>query len=188
MHQTRNFEKRRAVALLLSLAMCFLLLTACGAQDGGAKKDYVLNEDTFFLVMTNMQYYPEQYVGSNIEYDCFTYELQDVNGQSYICGVRKCSAGFGCKCGKDTIIGFILNADGPLPEPRNQSEDSVEKTWVHLKGTMPNAEKTTVTIHAYLPDGTIDPVNTEQIQFLTFDVASCDLIEDYANLKYYVTK
>ncbi len=183
-------QMRRCVALMLSLVMCLLLLTSCGEQDGGSsdKKDYVLNEDTFFLVMTNMQYYPEQYVGSNIEYDCFTYELQDVNGQSYICGVRKCSAGFGCTCGKDTIIGFILNDDEPLPEPRNQSEDSVEKTWVHLKGTLPNAEKTTITIHSYLPDGTIDPEKNEQIQFLTFDVASCELIEDYANLKYYVTK
>lgn len=176
---------KRIVALLLAVALA-LPLSGCGKEEG--EKRYVLNEDTFFLVMTNMQYYPEQYLNADIEFDAFTYALTDVDGRTYTCGVRKCSAGFGCTCGNDTIIGFILNADEELPAPRNQSEDTVEKTWVHLRGTIPSTEKTTVTIHAYLPDGTVDPDNTEQIQFLSFDVASCELIEDYAGLQYYVTK
>lgn len=159
-----------------------LSLFSCGSPG-----EYILNEETFFLVMTNMQYYPEQYVGANIEFDCFTYELEDVNGTSYLCGVRKCSAGYGCTCGKDTIIGFILDSDEELPAPRNQSEDNPDKTWVHLSGTLPSAEKTSITIHSYLPDGTVDPDKTEQILFLVFDVSSCDLIEDYSNLRYYVT-
>lgn len=176
---------RRFLALVLMIGMACVLLTGCQSSKA---QDYVLNEDTFFLVMTNMQYYPEQYLESNIEYDCFTYELEDVDGQTYICGVRKCSAGFGCTCGKDTIIGFILNYDGELPAPRNQSEDTVEKTWVHLNGKLQSTDKTTITIHSYLEDGSIDPDNTEQIQFLVFDVESYELIEDYTNLKYYVTK
>ena len=138
--------------------------------------------------MTNMQYYPEQYLDSKIEYDCFTYELTDVDGNSYTCGVRKCSAGYGCTCGNDTIIGFLLNARQPLPEPRNQSEDTNDKTWVHLTGTMPSADKTTITIHAYLPDGTVDPEKTEDIVFLSLDVDDCQLIEDYSGLAYYVTE
>ena len=170
----------KKIAFLFALISC-LSVCAC------AQKDYVLNEDTFFLVMTNMQYFPESYLESTIEFDCFTYELQDVDGNTYICGVRKCSAGYGCTCGKDTIIGFILRSGESLPEPRNQSEDTNEKTWVHLKGRLQGAEKTTVTIHSYLDDGTVDPDNTEQIQFLVFEVESCELIEDYSNLSYYVT-
>lgn len=171
-------KKPRLISLCLALV---LLLSACG------KKDYALNEDTFFLVMTNMQYYPEQYLDSEIEFDCFTYELRDVDGNSYICGVRKCSSGYGCTCGNDTIIGFLLESDVPLPEPRNQSEDSNDKAWVHLKGTLRSADKTTITIHSYLPDSSVDPDTTEQIVFLIFRVSSCDPIEDYSGLNYYVT-
>lgn len=174
---------KKIIFSVLAFALTFAtMLTAC------AVNEYILTEDTFFLVMTNMQYYPEQYVGKNIEYDCFTYELTDVDGNGYICGVRKCSAEYGCTCGNDTIIGFILNYDGELPEPKNQSTDSSEgKTWVHLKGTMNSAEKTTITIHSYDADGNvIDGVN-EQILFLEFQVESCELI-DGTNLAYYVTK
>ena len=176
---------KRKVALLAMLLACCLALSACAS---GKAKEYVLNEDTFFLVMTNMQYYPQQYVDATIEYDCFTYELQDINGNTYTCGVRKCSAGYGCTCGKDTIIGFILQSDTELPAPRNQSEDSNDKAWVHLKGKLQDAEKVTVPIHAYLQDGSIDPNTTEQIQFLVFNVESCEEIADTANLHYYVTK
>lgn len=172
---------KKYVAATLSLLLCFLMI-GCG------NKGYVLNEDTFFLVMTNMQYYPEQYLNSDIEFDCFTYDLTDVDGNTYTCGVRKCSAGYGCTCGNDTIIGFILESDDELPAPRNQSEDSNDKTWVHLKGSLKNAEKTTVTIHSYLPDGTVDPDKTEEIPFLIFEVSSCETIDDYSNLQYYVTK
>lgn len=173
---------KKAICLLLAVVLC-LSMAACGSP-----KDYVLTEDTFFLVMTNMQYYPEQYIGSNLELDVFTYLLEDVNGQQYLCGVRKCSAEFGCVCGNDTVIGFILNSDEELPAPRNQSENSVEKTWVHLKGQLASAEKQDIEIHSYLPDGSIDPNKTETVSFLHFNVASCDLIEDYQNLQYYVTK
>lgn len=171
--------KKRLLALAAAL---LLLLPGCGGP-----KDYTLDEETFFLVMTNMQYYPEQYLGSKLEFDCFTYELVDVDGSSYLCGVRKCSAGYGCTCGNDTIIGFVLDSDGALPAPKNQSDDSNDKTWVHLTGGLRDAEKETVTIHAYLPDGTVDPDRTEEIQFLVFEVESCELIEDYSGLNYYVT-
>lgn len=170
--------------LLLSLLCVCLLLTGCGEK----KDSYVLDEDTFFLVMTNMQYYPEQYLNADIAYDCFTYALEDVNGDTHICGVRKCSSGFGCTCGKDTIIGFILEYDGDLPTPKNQSEDTPEKAWVHLVGRLKSAQKEAITIHSYLPDGSIDPNKTEEISFLTFKVSSCEEIEDYSNLQYYVTK
>ena len=173
-------KKRAAGLICLLLALC-LGLGGCG------KKDYVLDEDTFFLVMTNMQYYPEQYLGADIEFDCFTYDLQDVNGNTYRCGVRKCSSGYGCTCGKDTIIGFLLNYDGTLPEPRNQSEDNGDKAWVHLRGQLDGAEKTTIEIHAYLPDGSVDESKTEQIVFLEFNVESCEEIADATGLQYYVT-
>lgn len=173
--------KKTAVGIMALLLCLSLFLTGCG------KKDYVLDEDTFFLVMTNMQYYPEQYLNSNIEFDCFMYELSDVDGNTYTCGVRKCSSGYGCTCGNDTIIGFLLEYDGKLPAPRNQSEDTNDKAWVHLSGRLQSAEKKTVTIHAYLPDGSIDPNKTEQIVFLVFDVDSCSEIADYSGLQYYVT-
>ena len=173
--------RRLTVIILLTLVLC-VAITACGPHD------YVLNENTFFLVMTNIQYYPENYLSSNIEFDCFTYELVDVDGESYMCGVRKCSAGYGCQCGNDTIIGFILEYDGELPAPRNQSEDTNDKTWVHLSGKLKSAEKTTVRLKYYLPDGTVDPTKTDEIQFLVFVAESCELIEDYSNLNYYVTK
>lgn len=164
------------------LAIAAMLCISCGKTN-----EYVLSEQTFFLVMTNIQYYPEQYVGADIEYDCFTYELTDTDGNSYICGVRKCSAGYGCTCGKDTIIGFLLNYDGEIPEPKNQSEDGNDKTWVHLKGKLASAEKRSVRIYAY--DGEeIDYDTIETITFLSFDVETIDLIDDYSSLHYYVTK
>ena len=96
----KNFKVK---ALSLVLAALTLFIPACG------KKDYNLTEKNFFLVLTNMWYYPSQYLGCTIECDVFTYEITDVNGEKYLCGVRKCSAGYGCTCGKDTVIGFILN-------------------------------------------------------------------------------
>ena len=175
-------RKIRFAAALLALCLA-VSLTGCGDKT----KEWVLDEETFFLVMTNMQYYPEQYLGANIEFDCFTYELRDVDDNAYLCGVRKCSSGYGCTCGNDTIIGFILDYDGALPAPRNQSEDSNDKTWVHLTGSLQSAEKKTVTIHAYRADGTVDPDKTEQIVFLVYDVDTCTPIDDYSDLNYYVT-
>lgn len=174
---------KKLVTLLLAVVLCASCV-ACVACGG---RDYVLNESTFFLVMTNMQYYPENYLKSHVEFDCFTYELVDVNGNSYICGVRKCSSGYGCTCGNDTIIGFVLESEQPLPEPRNQSEDTNDKTWVHLSGKIKSAQKIKIEIHSYLEDGSVDPNKTEQIEFLTFAVESCELIQDYSNLHYYVT-
>lgn len=172
---------KRIIAYVL--ASITLFLCACGGE-----KEYILDEQTFFLVMTNMQYYPEQYLDCNIEYDCFTYTLTDVHGTSYTCGVRKCSSGYGCTCGQDTIIGFLLEYNGELPEPRNQSEDSNDKTWIHLKGKLKSAEKRSITVHSYLPNGEIDGDKTENIIFLQFVVESFYLIEDYSHLHYYVTK
>ena len=165
--------------MLLILACC---LVSCGGSDA-----YRLTEDTFFLVMTTIQYYPEQYVGKEITYDCFTYRLTDVDGKEYLCGVRKCSSGYGCNCGKDTIIGFILDYDGEIPEPRNQSEDSADKTWVHLVGRMPNADKQEIKIYAYNGDA-IDYGTVETVVFYRFEVESLTTIEDYTGLSYYVTK
>ena len=171
---------KKLVFVLLAIIVCFSCV-ACGARD------YVLNENTLFLVMTNIQYYPENYLQSNIEFDCFTYELVDVNGTSYTCGVRKCSSGYGCTCGNDTIIGFVLECEEQLPEPKNQSADTNDKTWVHLSGKVKSANKIKIEINSYLADGSIDPTKTEQIELLVFVVNSFELIEDYSNLAYYVT-
>ena len=160
--------------VLSVFAVIFILfLCACGKFD--------LTENTFFLTMTNMQYYPQQYVGADISFDAFTYELTDINGEKHICVVRQCSAGYGCKCGKDTIIGFLIDFDGEIPAPRNQSTPDNDKTWVHVKGTLPHAEKTDIQIYAI--DGTV-----ETITFLTFKAETLKIIEDYSGLHYYVDK
>lgn len=176
--------------ILTSITSFLLAITALfyGAGCGNQNERYVLTEQTFFLVMTNMQYYPEQYLGCDVEYDCFTYKLTDVNGTEYLLGVRKCSSGFGCTCGKDTIIGFILSYDGEIPQPRNQSEDSPDKTWVHIKGQIKDANKRYVTVNAYGEDGQILENQTETIAFLEFNVDEITLIEDWSGLSYYVTK
>ena len=171
---------KRLIFVLLAIALC-ITFASCGPRD------YVLNENTFFMFMTNMQYFPEQYLKSNIEFDCFTYELMDVKGTSYMCGVRKCSSGYGCTCGNDTIIGFVLEYDGEIPTPVNQSEDTNDKTWVHLSGKLKSAEKIKIEIKSYLPDGSENPSKNEFIEFLVFAVENLQLIEDYSNLNYYVT-
>lgn len=163
-------------------ALLFIFCAACGGTE-----EYILNEGTFFLVMTNMQYYPGQYEDCEIEYDCFIYEITDVDGRSYTCGVRKCSSGYGCNCGKDTVIGFLLDYGGELPEPKNQSEDTNDKAWVKLRGKLAGTEKTELKIYAYSGDE-VDYSTVETISFLTFSVESVQIIEDYSNLNYYVTK
>lgn len=171
-------------SFLIILSLIFILFTnsSCG------RNEYVLNEETFFLVMTNMQYYPEQYVDKPVEYVCFTYDLTDTDGNVYRCGVRKCSSGYGCKCGKDTIIGFILDYDGDIPEPKNQSEETPDKTWVHLVGTVASEQKKKIKIYAYGADGEVDFSTIETIEFLSFKVETLTLISDYSGLNYYVTK
>ncbi len=164
-----------------------LVFLAVSAFACGGKENYDFTEDTFFLGMTNIQMYPEKYVGKNISFDCFTYRLTDVDGKEYLCGVRKCSSGYGCNCGKDTVIGFILDYDGEIPEPVNQSEDTPDKTWVHLEGTLATAQKTEVSIYAYA-NGQIDYENVEKVVFCKFAVSSLSLIDDYSGLAYYVTK
>lgn len=173
-------KKYKLIALF---AMLFILFSSCGNNSG-----YLLGEDNFFLVMTNMQYYPQQYVGKDIDFDCFTYDLADIDGKTYRCGVRKCSSGYGCQCGKDTVIGFLLDYDGEIPVPKNQSEDTVEKSWIHVKGTVKSSEKTKIKVYALDADGNEDRDTIEYIEFLTFKVEELDIIEDYTNLKYYVTK
>ena len=169
--------KKLAVILLLVIACCSL--AACF--------DGVITESQFFHVMTAIQYYPSDYMNLTLEFDCFTYELKDVNDVSYMCGVRKCSSGYGCVCGNDTIIGFVLEYDGTLPQPKNQSEDTNDKMWVHLSGKLKSTDKMDIEIYSYT-NGKIDLTKTEKIQFLVFVVDSCEIIQDYSNLNYYVTK
>ena len=152
------------------------LLMGCGGT-----QSYNLNESTFFLVMTNIQYYPEEYLNKDITFDCFTYELSSTTGENYLCAVRKCSSGFGCKCGKDTIIGFIVSQDLGLPAPKNQYENTNDKSWIHVTGQIESVEKTKFSI--YGADSSI-----EQVAFLSFRIDEFSLIDDYSNLHYYVEK
>ena len=153
----------------------------------GCQNNCNITEATFFLVMTNIQYYPEEYVGKEINLDCFTYNVKDVNNHEYLCGVRKCTAGFGCKCGKDTVIGFILNYNGEIPEPKNQYEDTNEKSWIHIAGKLASEEKTKIEINSYDADGNIADT-TEIVEFLSFNVSSLETITDYSGLAYFVSK
>lgn len=164
-----------------------VLLASMGAFTGckNSEDNYSLTETTFFLVMSNMLYYPEQYLGSSIDLDCFVYEIEDVvTGEQFSCGVRKCSSGFGCTCGNDTIIGFILNYDGEIPAAKNQSEDNGDKTWIHIAGQLASAEKTYVNVYTFV-DG-VQTSNVEQIYFYRFNVETLNEI-DGSGLKYYVT-
>ena len=168
--------KKSALLLIPSL----LLLTGC-------QNDCNIPESNFFLVMTNIQYYPEEYVNKNITLDCFTYNVKDVNNKDYLCGVRKCTAGFGCRCGKDTVICFILNYEGEIPEPKNQYEDTNEKSWIHISGQLASKEKTPIEINSYDASGNITE-QTEIVEFLTFNVSSLETITDYSKLAYFVSK
>ena len=173
---------KKLIVILLLLCVCASLF-ACGGKD---KVD--LTEDTFFYGMITIQMYPDEYIGKKISFDCFTYRLEDVEGNEYLCGVRKCSAGYGCKCGKDSVIGFILEYDGEIPEPKNQSVDTNDKTWIHVEGTLATAELTELEVFAYTEDGQIDTSWRDYVVFCTFSVSSLSLIEDYSGLAYYVTK
>lgn len=173
---------KKIFSIILSLILILFMTLSCGVDE------YILNERTFFLVMTNMQYYPEQYLQKPIEYDCFTYDLTDTDGRVYRCGVRKCSSGYGCNCGKDTVIGFILDYGEEIPEPKNQSEDTPDKTWIHVSGTIASAEKTKIKIYSYNADGEVDYSTIETIEFLSFKVETLTKISDYSDLNYYVTK
>lgn len=158
---------------LILLSIPFLL--------SGCSKNYDMNESTFFLVMTNIQYYPEEYIGKDISFDSFTYKLTSTQGDDYLCVVRKCSSGFGCKCGKDTIIGFIVDNDLGLPEPKNQYDDTNEKAWVHIVGQIKSTEKTEFEIY----NANNEP---EPVQFLNLEIKDFSIIDDYSNLHYYVDK
>lgn len=164
-----------------------LLIPSLFALVGCQNQNYVLTESTFFLVMTNMQYYPEEYVNKDITLDCFTYNVVDKNNEEYLCGVRKCTAGFGCKCGKDTVIGFILKYDGDIPAPKNQYEDTNDKSWIHIVGQLESEEKTQIEIFSYDTEGNVTD-QTEIVEFLSFNVSSLETITDYSGLAYFVSK
>lgn len=164
----------------------FLLIPSLFALVG-CENNCNITESTFFLVMTNIQYYPEEYVDKEITLDCFTYNVRDVNNKEYLCGVRKCTAGFGCKCGKDTVIGFILNYEGNIPSPKNQYEDTNDKSWIHITGKLTSTEKTPIEINSYDSEGNILD-QTEVVEFLSFDISSLETITDYTNLAYFVSK
>lgn len=170
----------------IAFAVCFLcaIFCVCTACDGAASYD--LTETTFFRVMTNMLYYPEQYLGKEVSLDCFVYEIEDAEtGEKYTCGVRKCSSGYGCTCGNDTIIGFILEYAGDIPAARNQSEDTSDKTWIHISGQLVDAEKTFVSVHSYVNGQPTEAL--EKIYFYRFAVNTLTGI-DGKDLAYYVTK
>ena len=170
----------KKVAVILLVLLFLFAAVSCGEQGS-----YVLTEDNFFLVMTNMIYYPQQYVDKEITFDAFTYALTDVEGKEYMCAVRKCSSGYGCNCGKDTVIGFILDYDGEIPAPRNQGEDGADKTWIRTTGKLVFADDFTPTeIRIYAADGS----TVETVSFYTFRAAELTLIEDYSDLQWYVTK
>jgi len=169
---------KKAAIIILAV---FLLFTVASCEPSA----YVLTEDTFFLVMSNIRVYPAQYEGKDITFESFTYRLTDVEGKDHYCCVRKCSAEFGCRCGKDTIIGFILDYDGDIPEPRNQSEDTVEKTWIHTTGKLvftDGYEPTLISIYA------ADGVTVEKVPFFVYHARELSLVENYSDLNYYVTK
>ena len=170
-------------AIVILLLILVVLLAACSQKTDG----YVLDEKTFFLVMTNVQYYPAQYVGKNFVFDGFVYDLEDIDGVHHTCIARKCSAGYGCTCGKDTIIGFVIRYDGDLPAPRNQGDDTNDKAWVHCKGQVASATKQDIKVYAY-SNGEIDYNTIETISFPVFNLESFSEIEDYSALHYYVTK
>ena len=173
---------KRNVAIIALLTAFLIFISGCGK-----KNEYILDEKTFFLVMTNMQYYPEQYEDAKIEFDCFTYDITDVEGITYRCIVRKCSSGYGCNCGKDTVIGFLAeNAD--LPEPKNQSENTNDKMWIHVDGKLAGIAKKKIRIYSYTADGEINKNVIETIEFLSFNVENYSVIEDYSKLNFYVTK
>ena len=158
---------------LVLLSIPFLL--------SGCSNSYEMNEDTFFLVMTNIQYYPEDYLNKDLSFDSFTYKLTSVQGDDYMCVVRKCSSGFGCKCGKDTIIGFIVENDLGLPEPKNQYDNTNDKAWVHVVGQIKSTDKKVFEIY------NADNV-PEEVSFLSLEIRDFSVIEDYSNLHYYVDK
>ena len=162
-------------AILPLILMSSFLMTSCSSNQ------YVMNENTFFLVMTNIQFYPEDYINKELTFDCFTYQLTSVSGDEYLCVVRKCSSGFGCKCGKDTIIGFIVDKELGLPEPKNQYDNSNDKAWVHIVGELTSADKTTFDIYN-------DYGDPESVSFLSLEVKDFSVIDDYSNLHYYVDK
>lgn len=179
--------KKRFIKTICSLLCAVFALNFAACSDN--KNSYVLTENTFFMVMTNALYYPEKYVGKDFELDCYIYDLEDTSGTVYRLGVRKCSSGYGCNCGKDTIIGFILDYDGKvLPEPKNQSEDTPDKTWVHLTGRITSSTKTDIKIYGYNAKGELDKSIIETVSFLTYAPDSVTEITDYSGLNYYVTK
>ena len=137
--------------------------------------------------MTNILYYPEDYLNKDLSLDCFTYNVTDINDVNYLCGVRKCTAGYGCRCGKDSVIGFILNYEGNIPEPKNQYDDTNDKSWIHIAGKLSSKDKTHIKMYSYEAEGNkTDTV--EEIQFLSFDVTTLEIITDYSNLHYFVSK
>ena len=171
--------KKIIIIIILSL-LC--LLTACKSD-----KNQVITEEMYFRVMTNILYYPEQYEGKTLELDCFTYELEDVDGNKYLCGVRKCSSGVGCKCGRDTIIGFILKSEQELPSPKNQNIETNDKMWIHIKGSLNSMRAKEIRIYAWNGDK-VDYNKIETVNFYVFEVESFSVVEDYSKLAYYVTQ
>lgn len=176
-------KKLKFMCLALVFAAVVSVLCACG------KTEWILTEENFFFTLNNVQMFPERYLNNVFELNCYTYLITDTEGNTYLCGVRHCSSGYGCTCGNDTIIGFLLDYDGEIPEPVNQSDkNSVEKTWIHIRGTIETAERVQIKVYAYT-DGVADPSKpTETISIPTLSVSSLTVLseEEYKDLKPYV--
>lgn len=174
--------KKLAIKILcLIFCVCSLFSVACGDSN------YILTENTYFKIMTNLYMYPNNYVGANIEADCFTYKITDIDKKEWIVAVRLCSSGYGCACGQDSVIGFLLDYDGEVPAPVNQSDKDGEnchtKAWIHLKGTLETAEKTNIKILS-------STGAEEKIAFVTMKVESLTKIaeSEFSSLAPYVIK
>lgn len=180
-----KLKKYLCAVLSVACVICIALFAGCG------KTEYILTEKTFYKTMTTVVYYPEQYLDKYLEFDCFTYDLTDATtGVTYRSGVRKSTAEYGCVCGNDTIIGFILEYDGDIPVPVNQSsnEQDDERSWIHIRGKLKSAEKTDVSLFAYDSDGNVTDTVEAPVSFLVFVVETLEIIEDYSNLAYFVQK
>lgn len=171
-----------AVLLICTLCACFAL-PACGKE---GEKRYSLSEATFYKVMYNMVYFPDQYLGATIDLDCFVYEIEDAKtGELFVCGVRKCPSNVGCKCGNDSVLGFLLSYGGTIPAARNQTANDSDKTWIHIAGSLAGTDLTGVNVYTYDAEGNKTD-SVEKIYFCTMNVSELTEI-DGSGLNYYVS-
>ncbi len=178
-------KKTRIICVALACITLLLAFAAC------TKTEWVLNEGNFFFTMDNVLRFPGRYYNNTFDLNCFTYQLTDVNGKTYMCGVRHSSSEYGCTCGNDKIVGFVLDYDGEIPTPINQSDKySVEKAWIHVRGKITSEEYVKISVWAFT-DGQPDqskPVETIALPLLTVESLTVLTEEEYKNLQQYGVK